>query len=112
MSRTVTQRTKPRRREFFRNDRGELQSEKRYDEEREIDWDIANDLNSGEAISSVSWSLSGLSEEVTGTYTGTRLTCTVGQSGTAECKVTTDASRVLEYRWRFVATDYARDDYR
>jgi hypothetical protein len=53
VSRTVIQRTAPRRREFFRNDRGELQSEKRYDEVRKFVWDITNDLDSGETIADV-----------------------------------------------------------
>jgi len=69
-------------------------------------FDLADQLASGETVSSVSWDADGvtLTNEAT---SGTTYSVDVEKTGTAEATVTTSSSRTIvkKYRWRGIDSD-------
>lgn len=83
---------------------------KREDEVLHYTFDLADQLDSGETVSAVSWDEDGvtLTNEAT---SGTTYSVDVEGTGTAEATITTSSSRTIikKYRWRGIDTD--ADDY-
>lgn len=95
---------------WFRGHDGLLTRAKREDEKFAETWDIEDQLASGETISSVAWEYSGITGS-SETNTTTTFGVTVTGTGTATAKITTSASRILEYKFRWAGIDEEPDDY-
>ncbi len=103
----ATYHARKRRNAFFENDDGLPTAVKTEDESFTVTHDWADRLNSGETISTSTWTDDGVTSSG-GAISGTTVTATVTKTnGRLKNKITTSSSRTLEQWFGFVAPEWA-----
>lgn len=98
------------RNEWFEDYDGLQTTFKRYDEVKDYIFDWTDSLDSGETISSASWSSDGPTIN-SSSNTTTTTTVTLTGSGKAEVTIITSNSRTLQAKFNWRASDGGVDDY-
>ena len=96
--------------QFYRDIDGMWTDTKRYDEVLSFDWDITDALETGEAISSVSYDASGLTVN-SDSYSGNVVTIEIEGTGNIEVTVVLDSGREIQEKFRWLSENQPPTDY-